>query len=153
MAHRRRYTVSTLADVALTAGVAKTVIGLRAPAGRQVVLSSFVVSFDGTNAASEGVVVQLLRGDASVPGTSTAATPRQETGPAVDAATLAGKDYTAEPGVLLVIREYLVNPTGFLDREFPLDREPDSALGGHLYLRCASPGPVNVRASLTFEEH
>src|SRR5207247_17522 len=99
------YTVSTSAAVGLSAGVAKTLLFVTAPAQFGVDLRGFTVSFDGITNTDKPVLVELTTNTAatnSTPGTNNTnenANIVQIYGRAIVAGFVAGSACTSEPTV------------------------------------------------------
>lgn len=147
------YDCNTEGAVALAAATAKTVLGVKGHANSGLLLTSVWVGFDGVTASAVPVLVELCAATfaTNVPGTnSTSATPRQRSGRVLTAGFTAGRNWTAEPTVLVALKETLLTPNGGLVvYDFPLGTEPDTALGEGFALRLTAPAIVNVRASMT----
>lgn len=149
------YSCATAGAVALSAGVAKTVLGVRAHANSGLQLKGFTVAFDGTTASATPVlvVVGYCTFATNPPGTnSTSVTPAQNYGRVLTAGFTAGRNWTAEPTVITVLKEFLLAPDkGIIAFQYPLGQEPDTALGEGLVIRCTAPASVNVRATMDVE--
>lgn len=149
------YAAATEAAVALAAATAKSVIGISAPSTFGTVLKGFDIGFDGVTGSAVPVLCELCYATFATngPGTnSTSVTVRQRYGRVITAGFTAARNWTAEPTVLTVIREMLIDPNkGFLPWDFPLGEEPDSAVSEGFVLRCTAPAVVNVRATLRVE--
>lgn len=153
------YTVTTgTSATALSAATAKTLINLIAGANQQAIITEFSVSFDGVTASAVPVLVELCQSTQA-----TAGTPGSSPTPAVirglgTASATPGINYSAEPTVLTVIKQWLVTPNGgLLVVQSPLGRETITNLSGSstvkaVALRCTAPAAVNVRAYMEFEE-
>lgn len=149
------YAIGTEGAVALSAGVAKSVLGVQAPAQFGTDLIGFDVAFDGVTASAVPVLVELCSCTfaTNAPGTnSTAVTEDQVYGRTVTAGFVGAKNWTAEPTVVTPIREFLLTPNGgLLIYEYPLGTSPDSAVSEGFVLRLNAPAAVNARASMRFE--
>lgn len=148
------YATSTEGAVALGAGVAKTILGVKGGAAFGVDWLGYTIGFDGV-AAAVPVLVELCycTWATNSPGTnSTATTIDTLYGRAVASGMTAGKTWTVEPTVLTPFFEFLLTPfAGLIIKEFPRDRTPDSALAEGFAIRLNAPAVVNVRGSMTFE--
>lgn len=96
-----------------------------------------------------GAIVHNCTFGANSPGTnSTGTTERQQNGRVVAADWTGGRNWTTEPTTITVITEKLLSPNGgLIIYDWPLGREPDSALSEGFALRCTAPAAVNVRAT------
>lgn len=144
--------ITTTSAVALVTNTAKTVIAARAHANSSIYLSSYEVSFDGVTASAVPVLCEVVRITFATngPGTnSTSVTPDLRNGRSTTVGWTAAVNWTTEPTVVSVIRQFLLTPNGgtvFYD--FPLQLEPDTALNEGLGIRCTAQAGVNVRAAL-----
>jgi len=139
----------------LTAATAKSILGVKAHANSGLQLKEFEVAFDGVTSSATPVLVEICYATFATnsPGTnSTSVTPSQCYGRVLTAGFTAGKNWSAEPTVLTVIKEFLLAADkGFVAFQWPLGREPDTALAEGFVIRCTAPAGVNVRASLDVE--
>jgi hypothetical protein len=151
------YGANTEGAVALSAGVARTILGVLAPASFGVDLIGFRVAFDGVTAANVPVLVELgaCTFATKPPGTnSTAVTVDQTYGRSIVAGFTAASSWAAanEPTTITPIDEWLLTPNGGLVMyDFPRDRTPDNAVATGFVIRCNAPANVNVRGTLFFE--
>lgn len=150
------YTVPTGAGVALVAGVAKTVIGVKGHANFGLDLIKVRYGFDGIVASERAVLIQLCYASwaSNSPGTaSTSITPVQGYGRTITPGFTAGRDWTTEPTNLTVLEEETLTPNaGVLWYDFPLGTTYDSNVLEGFVLRMTAPAVVNnVRASLLVE--
>lgn len=143
--------------VALVAATAKSVVGVQAPSQFGVDLRAIELGFDGVTASDASVLIELCYATFATnpPGTnSTSATVRQLYGRSITAGFAGAYNWTSEPTVLTVIREFPVTPNaGTLIHDIPFDSTPDSAVSEGFVLRMTAPtNAVNVRgATLRFE--
>ncbi|HCT81759.1 MAG TPA: hypothetical protein DGT23_35300 [Micromonosporaceae bacterium] len=146
------YTAVTGGEVALTANVARTALGWKAHANSGLLLTYYEVSFDGTSATAEPVLVEICYATwaTNAPGTaSTSVTPAQELGRVLTVGATAGKTWTTEPTVLTVLRERSIPAFGgVVLYDYPLGKEPDCALAEGFAIRCTAPANVSVRATM-----
>jgi hypothetical protein len=146
------YDAVTGGAVALSAATAKTILGWKAHANSGLLLVDWEVAFDGVTASAVPVLVEICycTWGANSPGTnSTSVTPTQRGGRVLTVGATAGKTWTTEPTTLTVIRERLLTPNGGLViYDYPLGKEPDTALAEGFAIRCTAPATVNVRASM-----
>lgn len=149
------YTTNTEGAVALAAGTAKSVIGVKGHANFGVDLIGFDVAFDGVTASAVPVLIELsyCTFATNSPGTNSTSTTLDQTYGRVTAAGFtAGKNWTAEPTTVTPFREFLLTPNGgLLVYEYPLGNSPDSAVAEGFVLRLNAPAIVNVRATMRFE--
>jgi hypothetical protein len=146
------YSINTEGAVALSAGVAKSILGAQAQAAAGLQLDNFEIAFDGVSASGVPVLVELCYATfaTNAPGTnSTLVTVDQLFGRALAAGLTAGRNWTTEPTVLTPVREWLLTPNaGLVMFQYPLGQEPDSAFSQGYVFRLNAPANVNVRASM-----
>jgi hypothetical protein len=149
------YSCDTEADVLLTAGVAKTVLGVQGNAAFGVDWLGYTLGFDGVTIGAVPVLVQVvyITFASNPPGTnSTLVSINTNYGRAVASGMTAARTWTAEPTVVSTLSEYRLTPdAGTIIRDFSRDRTPDSAFSEGFGLRLLAAAGVNVRASLMFE--
>jgi hypothetical protein len=148
------FAVTTEGEIAMaSAGTAKTILQLVAPANQKVDLRSVSVGFDGVNPSAEPNTVELVR--QTTAGTMTAATPVKDSAAAETIQTTAQKNATAEPTLGDVLRRWEHHPqAGSFVEKFD-KREIEMAGGTRLGLRVTCPvagTPTNVTASMSGEE-
>lgn len=146
-----RYTAITGGAVA-TGTSAKTILGWKAHANSGLLLLQYQVAFAGT-AANQPVLLEVCYSTwgANSPGTnSSSVTPLQASGRPMTVGATAGKTWTTEPTTLSVIEEKMLTPNGGLViYDYPLQTEPDCALGEGFALRFTATVDVNVRCTMT----
>ena len=149
------YAAKTEAAVALAAGVAKSILGVRSNAAFGMDWIDYEIGFDGVTASAVPVLVELCycTWATNPPATnSTAVTIQTAYGRAVASGMTAARNWTAEPTVVTPLREYLLTPNGGLViARFARDRTWDTALNEGFLIRCTAPAIVNVRATMGFE--
>ena len=149
------YGTSTEGAVALAAGEAKTILGVRGNAAFGVDFKHYAVSFDGVTPTAVPVLVEVCYATfaTNAPGTaSTSATIDQRYGRTTASGMTAAKNWTTEPTVLTGLGEFLLDPNkGLVLYDWPLGESPDSDLNHGFVIRCNAPAAVNVRASIRFE--
>src|SRR4051812_27400285 len=113
-------------QLALAAATARTCCRVAATSAIGFELLEFGVSFDGTSASAVPVLVELFTDSGASGGTSAAITLAQMRGTTVTA-TVTGASYSVEPTYtsLVVLKDWLVPPTGGLTIQFPLGREAE----------------------------
>lgn len=149
------YSAPAAATVALVATVAKSVIGVNAPAQFGVDLKKLRLGFDGVTASAIPVQVEICQSTFATnpPGTaSTSITPVQVYGRAITAGFVAASGWTTEPTVLVVADAWSLTPNGGLAiYDFPLGDTMDSAVSTGFVIRLTAPAAVNVRPTIWFE--
>lgn len=154
------YTTSTgpigTAGVALSAGVAKSVLTVLAPAQFGIDLTKYRVGFDGVTASGVPVMLEWCDNTLttnSTPGTNnTTGTVTQAYGRAITAGFTSFYNSTAEPTVLSAWDRFTLTPNGGLViYDYPLGTTHDTPVSAGITLRCNAPAAVNVTASLWFE--
>lgn len=147
----RVYSVTTGigTPIALSAGVAKTVIEIASSVQTDIVQAA--VSFDASVPAA-GIKVELVR--YATTGTGTAYTPLKYNAAAQSqAATATAKtNDTVEPSTPTVIECWYVPNTAGQFWQLPLGREVALVAGALIGLRITSAAAVNCSANLLFEE-
>ena len=145
------YAINTEGAVALSAGVAKSVLGAAAQAAAGLQLDNFEIAYDGVSASGVPVLIELCYATfaTNAPGTnSTAVTVDQVFGRALTAGLTGAKNWTVEPTVLTPFKEWLLTPNaGLVMYQYPFGQEPDFAFSQGWVLRMNAPAAVNVRAS------
>lgn len=151
------YDVNTEGAVQLAGAAAKTVLGVRAHASLGLLLKDFSLAFDGVSASAVPVLVEIMGATfaTNAPGTnSTSVTPQQRSGRTFGVGASAAKNWTAEPTVLTLRREFVLSPNGgVLFYPYPLGDEPDCGVNEGLVMRLTAPATasgVNVRAGMGF---
>jgi hypothetical protein len=149
------YACSTEGVVALAAGVAKSIIGIRGNAAFGVDWIGYRIGFDGVTAANVPVLLELCYCTFATnpPGTnSTANTIDTVYGRVVASGFTGAKNWTVEPTVVTPFDEFLLTPNGgLIIKDVPRDRTPDSAFSEGFVIRGNAPANVNVRATLFLE--
>lgn len=152
------YSVTTEGPVALSSGVAKTILGIKSGATTAnfgVDWLKYRIGFDGVTASAVPVLVQLCAATfaTNAPGTnSTSVTVQVAGGRLAATGFTAAKNWTTEPTVLGVIDAFPLTPNGgTIMYDWPLGTSPDSPLGEGFVIRCTAPAAVNVHAAMWFE--
>lgn len=150
-----RYDIPFGTNISLTATTAKTVVAVSTPATRRARIVGFGLGFDSTTATDNSVLVEVVRSDGTTAGTATARTPVALDASEPAALSSGFVNYTAEPTVLTVVREFRITPVGggvIYPLEF-LDAIYAAVSSRLLGLRLTSAqNQSNVRGFLTFEE-
>ena len=143
--------VVQVAEEALAAATAETVIQLVAAANHRVKVLRWGVFFDGTSVTAEPVQVRLVRQTDA--GTASALTPvKLDDSLAETLQTTAQQDFTAEPTAGDVVDVVEVHPQSGYEVIYPLGQEVIIGGGDRLGIECTAPDAVNVRAKIVFEE-
>lgn len=140
-----------IAEEALAAATAETLIQLVAPANHRVKLLRWGVFFDGVSVTAEPVQIRLLR--QTTAGTASTLTPvKMDDSIGETLQTAAQQDFTAEPTAGDVLEAYEVHPQQGIAMIYPLGQEPIIGGGDRLALEATAPAVVNARAYMVFEE-
>lgn len=143
--------VAQTTEVALSAGVAKTVLQIVAAANHRDKILRIGFFFDGVSVTAEPVQVRLLR--QTTAGTMSALTPTKLDDSIADTLlTTAQHTATAEPTAGDVIDMWECHPQQGFERDYPLGQEPIVGGGDRVGLEFIAPAAVNVRAKIVFEE-
>jgi hypothetical protein len=111
------------------------------------------LSFDGTTAGNEGVVIELGLCDLTGAGTNTDGTPVQIYGPTRTAQSDFKHSYTAEPTTITVVAVWIVHPQTGVTYTFPLGRELQQVTTADaIVVRATAPNAVNCRGFMWWEE-
>lgn len=152
-----RYSISTGAAVALTAGTARTTLAVIGTASFGVDFVGYEISFDGVTATTPPVLVELCQSTFatnSTPGTAnTAATVIQTAGRIITPGFTGFYASTSEPTVLTAYDSYTVTPNGgTVIRDYQAPNTPDSAVSNGFVIRLtANTAGCNARATMFFE--
>lgn len=144
--------------IALAPAAPKTTIMITPGASVPLRNVEWAQGFDGITATNIPVLVELIVWNGATFGTRTIAAPQQTYGESTATTIASGfVNYTAEPTVLTVIKEWLVTPNGgLLVIQSPLNREllSTSSLGvvKGFGLRCTAQQAVNVRGYIEYSE-
>lgn len=143
--------IAQTAEVALGAGVAKTVIQITAPSNHRAKVLGWGVFFDGTSTTAEPVQVTLSR--QSTAGTMTSLTPVPlDDSLAETLQVTAQHTATAEPTTGATLDAIECHPQQGYEKMYPLGQEPIVGGGDRIGIICTAPATVNVRAKIIFEE-
>jgi hypothetical protein len=144
------YTAEVGAAVALSAGVAKSVLSVIAPAQFGVDLVGYRLGFDGVTAANTPVVIEIV--SFTTDGTGTAGTVVQSYGRSITAGFTTKYNYSIEPTTATLIDTFRLTPNGgAIVYDYPRDRTPDTAVSNLIVLRLTAAQTVNVTATMLFE--
>lgn len=137
--------------VALVGGAVKTVLQVAPPAGTDIKVLGWQVSFDGASGTAIPVICQLIVGDVAA-STGTSFTPekfgnsQQPASLCVGGAALTGFNFTTE-GVMTAVTQLdagHTHPQAGYGLWFPDDNRPRVAASTFLRIRCLAPAGVNV---------
>lgn len=148
---RLKFSIPTGGEIGLSAATAKTILQARTPTNQAAALLGFAVSFDGTSATAEPVLVELVRYSSNGSMTS-AAGQKDDPGRQETIQTVGVKNATVEPAADSVIRYWDVHPQTGYERHFGADEEIIVPGGGRIGLRCTAPASVNVAGFINLEE-
>ena len=144
------YTAEVGAAVALSAGVAKSVLSVIAPAQFGVDLVGYRLGFDGVTAANTPVVIEIVT--FTTDGTGTSGTVNQAYGRSITAGFTTKYNYTVEPTTVTAVDTYRLTPNGgAIVYDYPRDRTPDCAVSNLIAIRLTAAQIVNVTATMIFE--
>lgn len=143
--------MAKVAEEALAAATAETIIQLIAPSNHRVKLLAWGIYFDGTSVTAEPVQVTLTRQTTAGTGSALSLVKRDDS-IAETLQTTAQQDFSAEPtsGDELEARE--VHPQAGFEVWYPLGQEIIIGGGDRLGLIATAPAIVNCRAWMLFEE-
>lgn len=145
------WAVNTSADVALTAGAAKTVLGVDAAANAVVTLKAAHINFESTTASDGVALIELI--SAAEEGTASSVTPVNYTRSHTAAATCAGfENHTVEPATPTVVKSWQYPVQGGVDIPLPFLTPVQSAAGGFLGFRVTAPQNQNCRMSMDVDD-
>lgn len=148
-----------ITEIALTAATVKTVLQVVTPSTQDITIVSWSISFDGTSATAEPVLVSLIDTTGTA-ATVTSYTPDAYSDPnapaslCVGGTTSTGINASGE-GTLTTTRvlDVLeVPPTSGVVIQYPLGREPGVVVSHHLRLRALAAANVNCVATIVWEE-
>lgn len=145
--------------VALSAGVAKTVIQVATPSTTDIQILAWSVSFDGASGAAVPVICQLLDGDVAA-STGTSFTPepygnnQQPASLCVGGAALTGYNFGTEGTMTSVtgIDAQHVHPQAGYGIWFPEGSRRRVGPSRFLRIRCQAPAAVNVIPAIYWAE-
>lgn len=140
-----------IAEEALAAATAETLIQLVAASNHRVKVLRWGVFFDGTSVTAEPAQIRLMRQTTS--GTSSSLSPvKLDDSIAETLQTTALQDFSVEPTSGDVLESYQVHPQQGFMMVYPLGQEPIIGGGDRLGIEVTAPAAVNARAFIVFEE-
>lgn len=143
------FTARTEGDITLSAGVAKTIVQIVAPANQRIDTRAASVTFKGTSPTETPILVELVHQNTA--GTSVAGTPRRDSAGSETLQTTSRITITAEPALDYVMREWLFHPQGGFLEKFSVG-EIQLEGGARLGLRVTSPQAATCRGFISGEE-
>lgn len=149
----RLFSIITTADVALSAGVAKTVLQLATTAGTNLpraLAKKLILSFDGVATTNTPVLVEIAYQTSA--GTGTSVTP-VKIGDYADTVLSAGfYNFSAEPTKGGVIEKFRIHPQGGVFEIAPLQLEIPVPANSRLGIILTAAQAVNATATLWADE-
>lgn len=144
------YSVTTEGEEAIAA--AETLVQLRGATTVKAKIREWGVSFDGTSATAEPVVVRLLR--QTTDGTASAATEVAWDPDNPTANCTSFHSFSAEPTAGEVLETHEVHPQAGMIRQYLPDCAPilDNAATSRIAIEVTPPAAVNAVAFLVWEE-
>lgn len=145
------YDITTTADV--TVSTVKSVLGAKAHANSGLLLVGWEISFEGTTATNEPALVEICSCTFATnsPGTnSTSETIVQRNGRVLTAGFTAARAWSSEPTTVTPLWTKKLTPNGgLIIYDYPLGKEPDSALAEGFVMRVTAANSVDLRATLS----
>lgn len=139
-------------STALAAGVAKTVVQIKAPANQRLKILGYAFFFDSATPGMQPVAVRQARATATF-GTLSAATPQpKEEGIPETPQMTAGTNATVEPTFTQVLGTETIPPQQGYVFYYPAGTEETVKGGSSLNYEFTAPNGVNVRGWLEVEE-
>lgn len=142
-------TVSTSAEVALTATVEKVVLVLTAPANHRLKVARWRVSFDGNSASADQSIVKFCAVTSTITGTTV--TPVSVT-PCTETLQATAKSNLSAGTVSSVLEILEVHPQTGYEVVLPLGGEYLVPGGTSVGIAVTSAASVNVLAQIWYEE-
>lgn len=139
-------------STALAAGIAKTVLQVKAPANQRVKVLSVGLYFDGVTASAVPCQVQIMRQTTAAVGTISSPTPIEpELTESIQTAALVNASTEPTYGAIL---ETITIPTFMGQYEVVAAQGQEIMIGGGQWLGivCNAPAAVNVRGFMKIEE-
>jgi hypothetical protein len=137
-------------EVALAAGITKTVLQIAAPANQRVKIKGWGIFFDGQTVTAAPVIVQIMRQLSA--GTMTALTPLKRQVAAETVQTTAAHTATLEPTNSDIIDVLEIHPQSGYEVQFPDGQEIIVPGGGYLAIVVNAPEAVNCLPKFICEE-
>jgi len=151
-AARNRFSLTTSAEVALSAATAKTVLQLISATNVRLAVSEVTISFDGTSNTAEPVLVVVRR--QTTAGTATSRTPlKLDDDISTALQTTGSENATAEPTGSDILATMEVHPQAGVIYQLPIpDGEIVIGSADRLGIVATAPAAVNCVASMRGEE-
>lgn len=147
-----RYSIVNTADVALSAGVARTVLQLATGTQRKTWTELLDLNFESNTASDLPVLIQLCRQSSAGTGSS-AVTPNPLDEGYPNALSTAIQAPTAEPTTGVVVWQTQLTPVGgTLILPFAEGKEPSMVVSSRFGLVVTAPQGQNCRAMWVFRE-
>lgn len=147
------YSLTTNGSITLATATPKTIMSLVNWANGTFRIVEMGISFKGTVATAEPVVVELMQSSETGAGSSTAHTTARIAGAERSPQVTAKYNFTSEPTDLTDIARWLVHPQAGIVIQWPLGREPEClTTQDALIIRCTAPSSVGVEGYLWWEE-
>lgn len=147
---RNGWSLTPTGEIALSAGVAKTVVQLAGGANVIEAVTGAWISFDGTSNTAEPTIVEILR--QTTAGTMTARSPLKTKDTATALLATGGVNATLEPTAGDVLKTFHVHPQAGVIIPLDFDKEIEVPSGGRLAVRITAPAAVNCLAGFEGEE-
>lgn len=149
------YELPAITDISLASGVAKSCVGVTAPATRRVKIRGIRFGGNSTTQTDPPVLVEIVTGFTAA-GTSTAQTPLPIDVAETAALAVGGTNFTVEPSGGAPVTRWAdrISPIGgTLVYDIPPDQRPTMAISQTASVRCTSGSTLtNVRVGLIYEE-
>lgn len=147
------YSATTNGELTCSTTTPKTILSLVNWSNGGFRIVEMGVSFAGTVATAEPVLVELMKSTEASAGTASTHSIERINGSEKAAQVTAKYDFTAEPTVLTEVAQWLVHPQAGLIVQWPLGREPEMFDSADAYVvRVTAPATVGCRAYLFWEE-
>lgn len=147
MAERYRASIN---DIALSAGVAKTLIEISTPASRRGWICGWWVSFDGATATNTPVLVQMARATAAITGTSLTPDPVDSSG--VAALSTVRYNATVEGTIGVILDQWRIPPTTGYQVQWEQRDYVLVPVSGFWRIKAQAAQAVNATIGFWFEE-
>ena len=144
-----QFTLNT-AEVAVAAGVAKTILLNHMPANHRGKLLEWGAYFDGVSAVAEPAEVELIYATSS--GTMSIQTSVVTNGFSETVQASHMVDATVEPSSITIAEAKEVHPQSGYEKAYGLGNEVKLSGNGFIGIRVNSPANVNVRGYMKIEE-
>lgn len=148
---RNNFSLTTSAEVALTAAAEKTVLQLIADTNVIVAVQEVLISFDGINNTAAPVNILIERQTSA--GTATSRTPLKTKDTSTSLSSTGSENASAEPTSGDILVTFHIHPQSGVIYSVPLpDGELEIPGGARLGLAITSPTTINCLATIKGEE-